>query len=78
MTFLELQKQLKQQRKFDKNPDNRNGRDHYEFDISGNNRHFDETVYRRALAVANKVVKHYFDSGELDTKKPAPKVTFSD
>lgn len=62
MTFLELQNQLVQTKKARKGTSNR--RDYYS-DVN-NNFEFDDLTYRKALSVANKVVRHYYDLGKID------------
>ena len=63
MSFLDLQNRLVQTRKARRGVSNR--RDYYEEDES-NNLEFDNAVYRKALSVANKVVQHYTDLGQIE------------
>jgi len=70
MNFLQLQNQLKQTDKARKGVKNR--RDYY--DNENNNYEFDAAVYRKALTIANKIVQHYFDAGEID---PAEKISIT-
>lgn len=75
MTLIELQRKLKQQRKYDRNPYNRNARQNYSDDQDGwIERRFDEICYKRALATANAVVQHYYATGVIPRK--TPKVIF--
>jgi len=65
MNFLQLQNQLKQTDKARKGVKNR--QDYY--DDENNNYEFDDAVYHKALAVANKIVRHYYDSGEINRRE---------
>ena len=62
MTFMQLQNQLLQTKKARKGVSNR--RDYYADE--NNNYEFDEAVYRKALSVANKIIRHYYDLKEID------------
>lgn len=73
MTFLEIQNRLKQTKKARKGISNR--RDYYEGE--NNNYEFDDAVYHKALAVANKIVRHYYDSGEINRREKIS-ITFGD
>ena len=65
MTFLDLQRQITQTRKARKGISNR--RDYY--DDENNNYEFDDAVYHKALVIANKVVQHYYETGEINPKE---------
>ena len=56
-TFLGLQKQIKQMRKYF----GTEKRKYYEYD-------FDALVYKKALQAANQVVQHYYESGAVSSK----------
>ena len=73
MNFLQLQNQLKQTDKARKGVKNR--QDYY--DDENNNYEFDDAVYHKALAVANKIVRHYYDSGEINRREKIS-ITFGD
>lgn len=63
MTFLELQNKIVQSRKARRGVGNRV--DYFETELD---EEFCTAVYKRALAVANSVVKHYEEAGEFDPK----------
>lgn len=65
VTFLDLQRQITQTRKARKGISNR--RDYY--DDENNNYEFDDAVYHKALVIANKVVQHYYETGEINPKE---------
>jgi len=65
MSFLDLQNRLTQTRKARKGTSNR--RDYY--DTPNNNYEFDLAVYHKALSVANKVVQHFCDAGEINSEE---------
>ena len=65
MTFLELQKKIEQTRKARKGVRNRTDY----FDSDDSNEDFYVAVYRKALAVANKVVQHYEKAREINPKE---------
>ncbi len=65
MTFLELQKRIVQTRKARSGVHNRTDY----FDSADSNEDFYAAVYKKALSVANKVVKHYEEAGEIDPKE---------
>lgn len=64
MTFLELQRQIVQTRKARKGVSNRM---EY-FEEGSSEEEFYSAVYKRALSVANQIVKHYEELGRFDTK----------
>lgn len=65
MSFLDLQNRLTQTRKARKGTSNR--RNYY--DTPDNNYEFDLAVYHKALSVANKVVQHFCDAGEINSEE---------
>lgn len=73
MTFLEVQKQIQQTRKARKGIANR--QDYFAGDEEAEQ--FYTAVYKRALSVANQVVKHYEDKATFDPKDK-PKLTWKD
>lgn len=71
MTFLDLQRKIQQTRKAREGIGNRI--DYFQDDETGEK--FYTAVYKRALAAANAVVKHYEEKGEYDPKDK-PKITW--
>lgn len=70
MTFLELQRMIQQTRKARKGTHNRI--DYFEDDP---NEKYYQMIYKRALSVANEVIRHYEDLGVYDPKDK-PKITW--
>lgn len=64
MTFLTLHNKIIQTRKARRGTQNRI--DYFAYDDS--NEEFYMAVYKKALSVANKVIKHYEETGEISTK----------
>lgn len=73
MTFLELQKQILQTRKARRGA--RGRQDYFAGDEEAEQ--FYSAVYKRALSVANQIIKHYEDKAEFDPKDK-PKLTWKD
>ena len=71
MTFLELQHKIEQTRKARRGIANR--QDYFEGEED--REEFYAAVYKRALSVANQIVRHYEDKGEFDAKDK-PKLTW--
>ena len=71
MTFLELHNQIQQTRKARKGIGNRT--DYFAGDEEAEQ--FYSAVYKRAVSVANAVVKHYEEKGEFNPKDK-PKITW--
>lgn len=71
MTFLDLQRRIVQTRKARKGTHNRT--DYFE---DNPNEEFCNAVYRKALSVANKVVKHYFEETGRITSKDKIDITY--
>ena len=74
MTFLELQNYILQTRKARRGVSNR--RDYFE-DADTNTEQFYNALYRKALDIANRVVKHYDETGRLNSKEKIA-VTFGE
>ena len=73
MTFLDLQRKIQQTRKAREGIGNRI--DYFQDDETGEK--FYTAVYKRALAAANAVVKHYEEKGEYDPKD-RPTITWKE
>lgn len=73
MTFLELHHKIEQTRKARRGVSNR--QDYFEDEEDGEE--FYLAVYKRALAAANAVVKHYEETGTFDPKDK-PKIVWRD